>query len=106
MAPAAVDRALEITDAFLMIAAVIVRAARQTHAHGAGNERLADRMNPVDVGDRKVALTSVYTIVSEADATFGALVIGQHVDIAPPAIATLRPAVQIGALAAVIDHAV
>src|SRR6202035_2660005 len=54
--PAAMDRALEIADAMLPVAAVVVGAARDTHADRAVNERLADRVDPVDVGDRQVAL--------------------------------------------------
>src|SRR5512143_3489638 len=63
-------------------------------------------MDPVDVGDRQVALTAVDTLIGNADTTLGPLVVGQHVHIAPAAIAALRPTVQIGALAAVVDHAV
>ena len=63
-------------------------------------------MDPVVVGDRQVALAAVDAVVADADAPLGALEIGQHVDIAPAAIAALRPIVEIRALAAVVDHAV
>ena len=100
------DGALEVANARLLVAAVVVDAARNPHADGAGDERLADRMDPVDVGDRQVALAAVDTVIGDADTALGALVVGQHVHIAPAAIAALRPTVQIGALAAVVDHAV
>ena len=106
MPPAAMDRALEIADALLPVAAVVVGAARDPHADGAGDERLADRMDPVDVGDRQVALAAMDAVIGDADPPLGALVVGQHVDIAPAAIAALRPTVEVGALAAVVDHAV
>src|SRR5215470_12794217 len=44
MPPAAMDRALEITDPSLVVAAVVIGAARNTHTDRAGHERLADRM--------------------------------------------------------------
>ena len=106
MPPAAMDRALEIADAMLPVAAVVVGAARDTHADRAVDERLADRVDPVDVGDRQVALAAMDAVIGDADPPLGALVVGQHVDIAPAAIAALRPTVEIGALAAVVDHAV
>jgi hypothetical protein len=106
MPPAAMDRALKIADTLLAVAAVVIVAARDPHVDGAVDERLADRMNPVDVGNRQVAVAAMDAVVSDSDPPLGALVVGQHIDIAPAAIAALRPTVEVGALAAVVDHAV
>ena len=103
---AAMDQPLEIADARLVVAAVVVVAARNPQFLGAIDERLADRMDPVDVGDRQVAVAAVDAVIADADPPLGALEIRQHVDIAPAAVAALRPVVEIRALAAIVDHAV
>jgi len=51
-------------------------------------------------------LSAVDTVVADADPPLAALEVGQDVDIAPAAIAALRPVVEILPLAAVVDHAV
>ncbi len=44
--------------------------------------------------------------IRRAQPTFGAPEVRQHVGVAPAAVAALRPGVEIGALAAIVDHAV
>src|SRR5579859_4038254 len=106
MAPATMDRALEVANAGLVVAAVVVGATRDPHTDRAGHECLADRMEPIHGGNWQVAVATMDPIIPNPNPAFGALVVGQHIDIAPAAIAALRPAIQIGPLAAVVDHAV
>ncbi len=60
----------------------------------------------VDVGDGEPALAPAEGLVTLADAPLQPLEIGQHVGIAPAAVAALRPAVVVGALAAIVDVSV
>ena len=104
--PALVDGALEIADAFLPGAVVIV-VARDPHADGAVDEGVAQRVAPVDVGDRPLAVaTAIGAVVATADAALAAFEIGQDIGIGPAAIAHLAPGVEIRPLAAIIDMAV
>src|SRR6185312_15600165 len=106
MSPAAMNGTLEIADARLVIAAVVVCTTRNAGADRACDERLANRMDPVDVRHGEVSLTPVDAVVGDADAAFGALEIGQDVHVAPATVAALRPVVEIRALPAIVDHAV
>src|SRR5262245_26678675 len=63
-------------------------------------------MTVVEVRHLQVAGTTPEGVVTGADALLAALEIGQHIEIAPSAVAGLRPAVEIHALAAVVDVAV
>ena len=97
--------ALGVGDA-LLDRAVVIGVARNAEAHGAGHERLAQRIAPVHGGDGEVAVAPAIGVFALADAALQPLEIGQHVRIAPAAIAELRPGVEILALAAVVDVAV
>ena len=101
----AVDAALEVADAFLPLA-VVVGVARDADALRAGDERLAQRMTPVEILDHELAVAAPVPVVARPDAAFAAPEVGQHVRIAPPAVAELRPGVEVHALAAVVDVAV
>src|SRR4051812_22647782 len=90
--PAVQYGALEIADAGL-VAAVVIRVARDAEADAAGNEGFRQRMDPVIVGDGNAALPPAARFVAEADAAFATPVIGQAIGIAPAAIAALRPIV-------------
>ena len=63
-------------------------------------------MVPVIVGDRQASLAPVDAVVTDAETPLTALEVRQDIDIAPAAVAALRPVVEILALAAVVDHAV
>ena len=104
-AQAVLDRALGVGHAFLDRAVIIV-VARDAEAHGAGHEGLAERIAPVHGGNGQIAVTAAKFVVALADPFFHPLEIGQHVRIAPAAIAKLRPGIEILALAAVVDVAV
>ena len=104
-APAVLDDALHVADARLH-RAVVVAVARDAHLHRALDEGVADRIAPVEVGDRQVALAAAEGLVGLADAALGPAEIGQHVGVAPAVVAALRPAVEIHALAAIVDMAV
>ncbi len=99
------DGALDVGHAFLD-RAVVIGVARNPEAQRAGHERLAQRIAPVHGGDNEVAVAPAKRVVALADAPLQPLEIGQHVRIAPAAVAELRPGVEILALAAIIDMAV
>ena len=96
------DRALGVVDAELAFA-VVVRVARDTHLDRARDEGLAQRVMVVDVGDGDPALAPAEDLVALPDSALQPLEVGQHVRIAPVAVAALRPAVIVGALAAIVD---
>src|SRR6185436_19297640 len=54
-------------------------------------------------GDRDPAFAAAKGVVALADAPFQPLEVGQHVRIAPVAVAALRPAVIVAALTAIVD---
>ena len=62
--------------------------------------------SPVVVGNRQTALAPVNPVVAGSKTPLAALEIGENVDIAPAAIAALRPVVEILPLTAIVDHAV
>ena len=104
-AQAVLDGALGVGNA-LLDRAVVVGVARNAETDRTGHERFAERIAPVHGGDGQIAVTAAKRVVALADASFQPLEIGQHVLIAPAAIAELRPGVEILALAAIIDVAV
>ena len=104
-APAVLDGALGVGYA-LLDRAVVVGVFRDAEADRAGHERLAQRILPVHGGDGQIAVAPAIGVLALADAPLQPLEIGQHVRIAPAAIAELRPGVEILALAAVVDVAV
>ena len=106
-AAALVDGALSVGDAFLN-GAVVVGVARDAEADGACNEGLAERMEPVDVGDGEGAVAAAEGRVrlAIAEPPLHALEVGEHICVAPAAVAELRPGVEVHALAAVVDVAV
>src|SRR5262249_1840775 len=95
----------EVADA-LLPGAVVVGVFRDAEADGAGDERLADRVVPADVADHQRAVAAAVGIVAVADSLLGPAEVGQHLGEAPAAVAALRPAVEVGGLAAVVDVAV
>src|SRR3979411_249590 len=70
------------------------------------HERLAERILPVHGGDGQIAVAPAIGVFALPDAAFQPPEIGQHIRIAPAALAELRPGVEILALAAVIDMTV
>jgi hypothetical protein len=100
-----VDVALQITGAGLRRAVVVI-VARNAEARGAGEERLADLVWPIEIGHWDVAVAAAIKVIAAADAVLEPFEIGQEVGVAPARIAALRPAVEIVGLAAVDDHAV
>ena len=104
--PAAVqDGALGVGDAFLDLA-VVVGIARDAGLDRALDEGVAQRVAPVDVGDGEIAVAAAEGRIAVADAPFHAAEIGEHVGVAPAAIAELRPGVEVHGLAAIVDVAV
>ena len=104
-APPVVDGALRVGHAFLD-GTVVVAVARNAEAHGACDEGLAQRITPVDVGDGQRPVAPAIGGVAVADAALQPLEVGQHVGIAPAAVAELRPGVEVIALAPIVDMAV
>ncbi len=104
-AAAVLDGALGVGDAFLD-GAVVVRVAGDAEGGGALDEGLAERVAPVDVGDREVAFAAAVGGVAIAEAALHALEVGEHIGVAPAAIAELRPGIEVHALAAIVDVAV
>src|SRR3546814_7210418 len=79
--------------------------ARDDDGLAALDEGLAQRVLPVDVGDLQRAVAAAKGVVA-AQSLLAAPEVGQAVGIAPAAVAALRPAVEIHALAAVVVVAV
>jgi hypothetical protein len=100
-----VDAALQITGAGLR-RAVIIKVARNAEAGGAGDERLADLMLPIEVRHRNIAVAASIQAVAFADPPLEPLEIGQEIGVTPACVAALRPVVEIVGLTAVDDHAV
>ena len=99
---AVLDGALGVGDA-LLDRAVVIMIARNPEAHRAGHEGFAERILPIHRGDGEIAVAAAIGVLALADPALHAPEIGQHVRIAPVAIAHLRPGVEILALAAVVD---
>ena len=97
--------ALDVADAGLLDA-VVVAVAWDALLHRTLDEGLADRVAPLEVGDRQVALAAAERVVGLAHAPLGAPEVGQHVGIAPAVVAALGPAVEVQPLAAIVDVAV
>ena len=104
-AQAVLDGALAVGHA-LLDRAVVVGVFGNAEADGACHEGFAERILPVHGGDGERAVAPAIGVVALADAPLQPLEIGQHVRIAPAAVAELRPGVEILALAAVVDVAV
>src|SRR4029453_14181407 len=79
------------------------RVVGRARGGGALQEGLAERILPVHGGDGEIAVAAAISLVALADPPFQPLEIGQHVRIAPAAVAELRPGIEILALAAVVD---
>src|SRR3979409_314207 len=101
-APAIPDRALRVRYAFLNCA-VVIGVARDAERNRAGHERLAERILPVHGGHGQITLAPTIGVLALADAPLQPPEIGQHIRIAPAAIAELRPGIEILALAAIVD---
>src|SRR5262249_15057317 len=87
------DRALAIGYAFLGCAAV-VGVARDTERNRALHESFAEPVVPLHGGDGERAVAAAIGLVARTDPFLHAPEIGQHVGIAPAAIAHLRPGVE------------
>ena len=95
------DGALVVADA-LLDGAVVVRVARHPGLLGAGDERLADRVPLMDVGDVLRAPRAV-EVVGAARTILSAPEVRQHVVVRPAAVAHLRPGVEVPGLAADVE---
>ena len=104
-APAVLDQPLHVADAGLR-GAVVVGVARDAEAGDAVDEGFHERLAPVGVGDGQQAVAAAVVAVDAADAPLRALEVGQDVGVAPAAVAGLRPGVEVGGVAAIVDHAV
>src|SRR6185295_19514825 len=80
-----------------------VRVARDAHLDRAGDEGLAQRMMVVDVGDGEPAVAAAEDLIALPDPLLQPFEVRQHVRIAPVAVAALRPAIVVAALAAIVD---
>ena len=103
--PAVQDGALGVGDAFLDLA-VVVGIAGDAGLDRTFDEGVAQGMAPVDVGDGEVAVAAAEGRIAVADAPLHAPEIGEHVGVAPAAVAELRPGVEVHGLAAIVDVAV
>ena len=99
------DGALRVGDA-LLNAGVVVGVARNAQGLRAFDEGLAERMKPIEIGHRHGAVRAAVFGVGRADAVFQCAKVGQHVGVAPAAIAELRPGFVVEPLAAIVDVAV
>ncbi len=104
-APAVVDAALEIAHA-LLVGAVVVRVARQPLLGGAVQKGLANRVRPVRQADLERPVVAAQGRIATIDKMLAALEVRQHLVIGPAGIALRRPAVEILALAPVVDQAI
>ena len=105
-AQAVLDGALAVGHA-LLDRAVVVGVARECRGCTAPSMKASQSGSlPVHGGDGEVAVAAAIGVVALADPPLQPLEIGQHVRIAPAAIAELRPGVEILALAAIVDVAV
>ena len=95
---------LEIANAGL-IAIVVIRVARNAGRNAASDEGFRERVEPIHICHGHTTIAPA-AFLAKAKALFASLVIGQAICIAPAAIATLRPAILIPRLAAIIDHAI
>ncbi len=103
--PAALaDRTLGVTHALLR-GAVIVRVARDAVLHRTLDEGIAKGVAPRDIADLHRAVTPAERVIA-AQTPLHPPEIGQHVRIAPAAIAALGPVVEIHPLPAIVDMAV
>ena len=104
-APAVQDGALGEGDAFLDLS-VVIGIAGDTGLDCTLDEGVAQGVAPVDVGDGETAVAAAEGGIAVADALFHAAEIGEHIGVAPAAVAELRPGVEVHGLAAIIDVAV
>src|SRR3546814_7588914 len=98
------DRALVIGHPFLM-GAVVIGVPWHPQAFGSVQERLADRVALVDVGDMLRAAGAMIGVRSTGS-VLGQTEIGQHVLIAPAAITELSPGVEGARLAAHMEMSI
>jgi hypothetical protein len=104
--PAAIENgSLSVGDA-LLGTAVVVGIAWDAVLNSALDERLAQGMAPVDVGNDELAIPSAVGIVARANAPLHPPEVGQHIGVAPAPVTLLGPCVEIQRLAAVIDVSV
>ena len=91
----------------VLAGAVIVGIVRVATTLGSLDQQVERRIavaKPADI--QRPATAMIFIILAGEFAMFGAPEIGKHVGIAPAAVATLRPAVIVGLLAADIEHRV
>src|SRR5215831_13332353 len=103
--PPVEDGALRVGDALLDLA-VVVGVAGDARLNCALDEGITQWVAPVDVGDGESSVAAAKDRIAVADAPFHAPEIGEHVGIAPAAVAELRPGVEVHGLATVVDVAV
>ncbi len=104
-AAAAQHAALCVGNAFLG-AAVVIRVVRNAERLRAAHEGIAQGIGLFNIGNRKGAAVTVIAGVGRADLALALPEIGQHIVVAPAAIAGFGPGIEIAALAAVVNVAV
>ena len=104
-AEAAAPRHLRIADARALLA-VEVGIERKARLLGRFDEAVGERQDGAVVLDLERAALAAHLGVAALHVVLGLLEVGQHVVVAPAAIAHLRPAVEVGRRAAHIEHAV
>jgi hypothetical protein len=104
-ASAAVARGKLVVAGALLHRAIEIIVAWETKIERALDERLADRVLVVHVGDRERPAGTVQ-FVGATDLVFGAAEIRQHVIERPAGIAELAPVVEVFGLAADVNQAV
>ncbi len=95
------DRTLGVGHAFLN-AAIIVRVLRDAVLGRTLDERIAQRMGEIGLGDLQRAVAPAKGVLAQIR-TFDPLEIGQHVGIAPAPVAALGPVVIVSGLPPVPD---
>jgi hypothetical protein len=100
-----VHRPLHIVETCLR-GTVVVGIAWDTDLLRALHELLAEGVRVAEVGDGEIAVAAPELVVGLADPLFAPAKIGKYVVIPPAAVAILRPAVEIHALAAIVDVAI
>ena len=76
MTEAAIDEALEVADAGLAIAGIVVLAAGNAEFAGALDEGLANRVHPIVVGHWHAAGASVDAVVADTDSALATFEVG------------------------------
>jgi hypothetical protein len=87
-------------------APVIVRIARDSRLDAACDEGFAERVAPVDIGDRQATIAAAEGLVAVADTALQLLEVREDIGVAPAAVAILRPRIVVAALSAIVDVAV